>query len=93
MASGLNIRFCEMVLDSDSFSDKDWDALLNDYRILWSIISTNAKKMSELEQLSFVMELLNGINSKKMDNLHNRGNLHNRVKKLKEGLEKLMEEF
>ncbi|HRD56943.1 MAG TPA: CHAT domain-containing protein [Ferruginibacter sp.] len=87
MASGLNIRFCEMVLDSDSFSDKDWDALLNDYRILWSIISTNAKKMSELEQLSFVMELLNGINSKKMDNLHNR------VKKLKEGLEKLMEEF
>ncbi|MBC7934649.1 MAG: CHAT domain-containing protein, partial [Rhizobacter sp.] len=81
----VNIRLCELVLDSKTAKQADWDDLLLQYRKTWMRLGSDAKKRSEVEQLEIISDVLDvstaaGLSSiKKM------------ISSLKTGLEKMID--
>lgn len=86
MVCGINLRFCQMILEPQTSTEEDWSELLQRYRKLWLRIATNAKMMSEIEQLNILAQLLKDHADKKIQDLAFK------MLQLKSGLQQMMNE-
>lgn len=83
--SFVNIRLCELMLGPRSAKQTDWDELLLQYRKTWARIGSDAKKMSEVEQLDIIADVLGTSTVQQL------ASFKKMIRFVKEGLEKMID--
>lgn len=81
----VNIRLCEMMMEPKQAKQERWDELLLMFRKTWAKIGSDAKKLSEVEQLTVITDVMDAIADPKS------AALKKMIYEVKQGLEKMID--